>query len=129
MRACSRCSPSSTASGFRSGAKCPAPPARSRRRATCANASIGFPSPTRPPQLVRIIEPVSGLPRITIRFRPTYNYGEPVLHHSIGSNHIRYTGENQVIRLTTDAPLSYIEREAPFVLTRPVHLAFGADEQ
>ncbi len=83
----------------------------------------------RPPQLVRIIEPVSGLPRITIRFRPTYNYGEPVLHHSIGSNHIRYTGENQVIRLTTDAPLSYIEREAPFVLTRPVHLAFGADEQ
>src|SRR5262245_20594527 len=28
----------------------------------------------RPPQLIRIIEPIAGLPRITIRFRPTYNY-------------------------------------------------------
>ena len=82
----------------------------------------------RPPQLMRIIEPLSGLPRITIRFRPACNYGEPIQHHSIGSNHIRYSAENNVIRLTTDAPLSYIERESPFVLTRSVHLAFGADE-
>ncbi len=82
----------------------------------------------RPPQLVRIIEPLAGLPRITIRFRPTSDYGEPVQHHSIGSNHIRFFAGNHVIRLTTDAPLSYIERESPFVLTRPVHLAFGADE-
>jgi GH15 family glucan-1,4-alpha-glucosidase len=82
----------------------------------------------RPPQLVRIIEPLSGLPRITIRFRPTYNYGESIRHHSIGSNHIRFSAENHVIRLTTDAPLSYVERESPFVLTRPVHLVFGADE-
>ena len=29
----------------------------------------------RPPQLFRIIEPISGLPRITIRVRPTSNYG------------------------------------------------------
>src|ERR1700678_4804085 len=29
----------------------------------------------RPPQLFRIIEPIAGLPRITIRFRPTYHYG------------------------------------------------------
>ena len=33
-----------------------------------------------------------------------------------------------MIRLTTDAPLSLIESEAPFVLTRPVHLVFGPDE-
>ena len=30
------------------------------------------------------------------------------------------------IRLTTDAPLSFIERRAPFVLTRPLHLVFGS---
>src|SRR6185503_8678814 len=30
---------------------------------------------TRPPQLVRKIEPVAGLPRITVRFRPTFDYG------------------------------------------------------
>ena len=83
----------------------------------------------RPPQLIRIIEPVAGLPRITIRFRPTHDYGQPFAQRSVGSNHIRYSTSGTVIRLTTDAPLSYIEREAPFVLTRPLHLVFGVDEQ
>jgi GH15 family glucan-1,4-alpha-glucosidase len=83
----------------------------------------------RPPQLVRIIEPVAGLPRITIRFRPAHDYGKPNERYSIGSNHIRYHDGATIIRLTTDAPLSYIEREAPFVLNRPVHLVFGADDQ
>src|SRR3984893_12652008 len=82
----------------------------------------------RPPQLVRIIEPVAGLPRITIRFRPTHDYGHAFTHHSLGSNHIRFLHEGFVIRLTSDAPLSYIEREAPFVLTRPLHLGFGTHE-
>ena len=83
----------------------------------------------RPPQLIRMIEPVAGLPRITIRFRPTHDYGQAFTHHSVGSNHIRFIHESTVIRLTTDAPLSYIESEAPFVLTRPQHLVFGVDER
>ena len=82
----------------------------------------------RPPQLIRIIEPVSGLPRITIRMRPAHSYGEPMTQRSLGSNHIRYSGGDVVIRLTTDAPLSYIDREAPFVLNRTVSLVLGADE-
>ncbi len=82
----------------------------------------------RPPQLVRIIEPVAGMPRITIRFRPTNGYGKPMLSKSIGSNHITFRGSETVIRLTTDAPLSYIDREAPFVLTRPMYLVMGPDE-
>src|SRR4029077_17935451 len=82
----------------------------------------------RPPQLVRIIEPIAGLPRVTIRFRPTHDYGHPFMHHSMGSNHIRFLHEGFVIRLTSDAPLSYIEREATIVLTRPLHLVFGIDE-
>src|SRR5262245_20930424 len=68
----------------------------------------------RPPQVVRIIEPIAGLPRITIRFRPTHDYGHPSVHRSIGSNHIRYVHNSSVVRLTCDAPLSFIEREAPF---------------
>jgi GH15 family glucan-1,4-alpha-glucosidase len=82
----------------------------------------------RPPQLFRIIEPVAGLPRITIRVRPTHGYGQPFVHHSVGSNHIRYHDDDAVVRLTTDAPLSLIESEAPFVVTRPLHLVFGPDE-
>ncbi|HTK80326.1 MAG TPA: glycoside hydrolase family 15 protein [Rhizomicrobium sp.] len=83
---------------------------------------------TRSPQLVRIVEPISGIPRITIRFRPTHNYGEAMPQRSLGSNHIRYWGGETAVRLTTDAPLAYIEKEAPFLLTRPVHLVFGPDE-
>src|SRR3979409_20484 len=83
----------------------------------------------RPPQLIRMIEPVAGLPRVTIRFRPTHDYGHPFARHSAGRNNIRYRDEGTVIRLTTDAPLSYIQSETPFILTRPLHLVFGVDEQ
>ncbi|EAQ34302.1 glycoside hydrolase 15-related protein [Nitrobacter sp. Nb-311A] len=83
----------------------------------------------RPPQLFRIIEPVAGLPRITIRIRPTHAYGKPLARHSMGSNHIRYFEEDgTAIRVTTDAPLALIENETPFVLTRPIYLVFGNDE-
>ena len=82
----------------------------------------------RPPQLFRIVEPLAGMPRVTIRFRPTQNYGEPIARHVPGSNHIRYGAPEPLIRLTTDAPLSYVEHEAPFALTRPVHMVFGSDE-
>ena len=60
------------------------------------------------------------MPRITIRFRPANRYGVPMPFKSIGSNHITFRGADVAIRLTTDAPLSYIDREAPFVLTRPL---------
>jgi GH15 family glucan-1,4-alpha-glucosidase len=82
----------------------------------------------RPPQLIRIVEPLSGLPRITLRMRPTHSYGEPIVQRSSGSNHIRYWGGDIVVRLTTDAPLSYIDREAPFVLNRTISLVLGPDE-
>jgi GH15 family glucan-1,4-alpha-glucosidase len=82
----------------------------------------------RPSQLVRIIEPIAGLPRIVIRFRPTSRYGMPISKKSIGSNHITFHDGNVALRLTTDAPLSYIDREASFVLTRPLHLVMGPDE-
>jgi GH15 family glucan-1,4-alpha-glucosidase len=82
----------------------------------------------RPPQLMRIVEPVSGLPRIALRFRPTHNYGQPVLSRSPGSNHIRYWRDDVPVRLTTDAPISYVENETPFALTRPLHMIFGVDE-
>ena len=79
----------------------------------------------RPPQLMRIIEPVAGMPHITIRLRPAQHYGKPMSRRVAGSNHITY-GEPALIRLTTDAPLSYIEEETRVRLTRPLHLVLGA---
>jgi GH15 family glucan-1,4-alpha-glucosidase len=82
----------------------------------------------RAPQLIRIVERVAGLPRIAIRFRPASGYGHPITNYSLGSNHIRYWDSGTQLRLTTDAPLSYIEGETFFVLSRPLHMVFGADE-
>lgn len=82
----------------------------------------------RPPMLVRRIEPVSGRPRIRIRIRPSFAYGEDAGRTSMGSNHIRYVGADTVLRLTTDAPLSYVTQEAEFGLDRPVSLVLGTDE-
>ena len=81
----------------------------------------------RPPQLMRIIEPVAGLPQITIRLRPCQHYGKRVTRRVTGSNHITY-GEPPLVRLTTDAPLSYIEEETSFALTHRLHLILGPDE-
>ena len=82
----------------------------------------------RPPQIIRRIEPIAGLPRVTIRVRPTDNYGRPTTNIVVGSNHIRYIGGAEVLRLNTDAPLSYIVNEITFPLTRPVNLIFGQDD-
>jgi GH15 family glucan-1,4-alpha-glucosidase len=82
----------------------------------------------RPPQLIRIIEPVAGTPRVCIRVRATHRYGEPVATRTAGSNHMRFWRDEVAMRVTTDVPLSYVESEAAFVLTRPMHMVFGVDE-
>ena len=89
---------------------------------------VRFEREYRPPQIIRRIEPLAGLPRIVIRVRPTHNYGSPTKNFVVGSNHIRYIGGAQVLRLTSDAPLSYIVNEIAFPLTRPVNLIFGQDD-
>jgi len=82
----------------------------------------------RPPQLVRRIEPISGQPRVCVRVRPLFEYGQFAPAVSLGSNHIRYSGATATLRLTCDMPISYLMEETEFVLDRPVNLFIGADE-
>jgi GH15 family glucan-1,4-alpha-glucosidase len=82
----------------------------------------------RPPMLVRRIEPMAGRPRITLRLRPDFDYGARRPQLTSGSNHVRYVGSSAVLRLTTDAPISYILHETEFALDRPLTLIIGADE-
>jgi len=82
----------------------------------------------RPPTLVRLIVPIKGLPRLRVRLRPRFAYGEEIPQLTLGSNHIRYASHSNALRLTTDAALSYLVEETPFVLDRPLHFILGADE-
>jgi GH15 family glucan-1,4-alpha-glucosidase len=82
----------------------------------------------RPQMLVRRVRPLAGTPRICVRLRPSFGYGAfaPAITH--GSNHIRYVSEDRALRLTTNAPVSYVLAETPFLLESDISLVFGADE-
>jgi len=82
----------------------------------------------RPAMLIRRIEPVAGACRLRLRVRPRFDYGRVTPARTQGSNHIRYVSDDMTLRLTTDAPVSYIETETAFALTHPVTLIFGPDE-
>jgi hypothetical protein len=43
----------------------------------------------RPTAFIRLIRPMTGVARITIRLRPTADWGAPA-EHTHGSNHIRF---------------------------------------
>jgi len=82
----------------------------------------------RPTMIVRRIEPLAGSPQVRIRLRPSFDYGarSPELTH--GSHHIRYVGDDQVLRLTTDLAITAIIEEVPFLLEEPATLILGPDE-
>ncbi|MEJ1160312.1 glycoside hydrolase family 15 protein [Prosthecomicrobium sp. N25] len=82
----------------------------------------------RPTLLIRRIQPIRGYPRITVRVRPRFDYGSASPRKVLGSNHVRYAGEAETLRVSTSAPVAYVAREAPFVLTGPVTFVLGTDE-
>ncbi len=82
----------------------------------------------RPSALMRQIVPLSGSPRVTVRLRPTSEYGEGRPDITRGSNHVRYVMPDLTLRLTTDAPVTYVLEEVSFLLETPMSFALGPDE-
>ncbi|NBJ09733.1 glycoside hydrolase family 15 protein [Microvirga arsenatis] len=82
----------------------------------------------RPPMLVRRVQPVKGRPRIRLRLRPHFDWGNCPPGRTRGSNHLRFVGPDYSLRLTTDAPISYVQDERFFVVDRPMSFFFGEDE-
>lgn len=76
----------------------------------------------RPTQLFRIVEPVSGTPRIRVRCEPRLGWSRRTPAALRGSNHIQFEGFASPLRLTTDLPLSYLGGQ-PFALTERRYLA------
>lgn len=82
----------------------------------------------RPHMLVRVIEPLSGACRVRIRIRPLFDYGATNPAVTLGSNHLRYLAANGAMRVTTDAPISYVREECWFSLDHPITLILTPDE-
>lgn len=81
-----------------------------------------------PATLVRRLKRIAGCPRVRVRLRPTANYGARAAEMTAGSNHIRYFTPKLVLRLTTDASITAISQEIPFLLNDQVNLLLGPDE-
>ncbi len=82
----------------------------------------------RPVMIVRIIRPVAGSPRITVRLRPAADYNARRPEITYGSNHVRYLMTTGTMRLTTNAPLAMVRDEIPMVLEGPITMIYGPDE-
>ena len=74
-----------------------------------------------PTQIVRIVEPMSGTPRIRVRCDPCRGWSKQKADQVSGSNHVRYERFAAPLRLTTDIPISYLSGQ-PFALTERRHL-------
>src|SRR3984957_10141970 len=75
----------------------------------------------RPTQLIRIVEPIEGTPRISVVCEPGLGWSKNRPAITQGSHHLRFEGFSSQLRLTTDLPLSYLGGQ-PFSLTGRHHL-------
>ena len=82
----------------------------------------------RPLMLLRRVELFAGHPRIRIRLMPARQYGAEPCVLTRGSNHIRFTGSDVPLRLTTDASITRVLDHSWFMLDRAQHLILGPDE-
>ncbi|MBT8221303.1 MAG: glycoside hydrolase family 15 protein [Bacteroidia bacterium] len=82
----------------------------------------------KPLMLIRKVTPLKGSPRVRIVCNPVGDYGNIIPKVVKGSNHLHYSGLDQDVRLTTNAPLNYIENQQSFVLNKPIFLVltYGA---
>ncbi len=82
----------------------------------------------RPPTIMRRIRHVAGRPIVTVRIKPRMANGAVVPEITRGSNHMRFVGPRQVIRVTTNAPISYLLEERSFRLGDDLWFVLGPDE-
>jgi GH15 family glucan-1,4-alpha-glucosidase len=78
----------------------------------------------RPTQLMRIVEPIEGTPRIEVVCEPRLGWSKSHPSRTQDSHHVRFEGFSSQLRLTTDIPLSYLGGK-PFTLTARHHLVLS----
>jgi GH15 family glucan-1,4-alpha-glucosidase len=82
----------------------------------------------RPLMLMRKIELLEGTPAITVCCQPRGDYGKIIPESVMASNHIRYLNLDQQVRLTTDVPLTYVQKEKSFILDQDRYLVLTYGE-
>ena len=76
----------------------------------------------RPLMLIRKIEPLESTPEIKVVCDPRGEYGALIPEVVLGSSHLRYTGLEEPLRLSTNLSLNYIQEGKSFKLSEPIYL-------
>jgi len=76
----------------------------------------------KPLMLVRKIERLSGNPQVRATCKPVAAYGEKKLQRIQGSNHLKFYGLEDELRLNTNISFSYLLEYQPFVLNETKYL-------
>ena len=82
----------------------------------------------RPASMVRRIEPVSGMPAVTIELVAEKDRGGAEIPYERGVSHVTFKDADCGFRVTTDAPISYVMDQREFVLDRHVSFILGPNE-
>jgi GH15 family glucan-1,4-alpha-glucosidase len=86
----------------------------------------------RPLAVFRIIEPVKGASTIQVRVNPVSGWDKKVVKPVRGNSHLRYHIGNDVMRLITNMPLTYLYETIPFSLTETIYFgltwSFGIED-
>jgi GH15 family glucan-1,4-alpha-glucosidase len=81
----------------------------------------------RPTMLIRIVEPLEGMPRVRVRCDPRLGWSKKEPARIEGSHHVSYEGFARPLRLTTDVPLAYLNGR-PFSLSQSHHMVLAWGE-
>jgi GH15 family glucan-1,4-alpha-glucosidase len=83
----------------------------------------------KPTQIARVLRPVRGMPRVVVRCRPRFDYGQLDPRIVNLGQVVSYQNPDQTasLFLSSDAPITYILGETPFELKESKHfvLAYG----
>ncbi len=82
----------------------------------------------RPVAFVRTVRPVSGAPRLKVTLRVARDYGAVEAETVRGTNHVRFLGGEDGLRLSTDAPVGYVLEGRPYRVESDQHFFLGPDE-
>ncbi len=79
----------------------------------------------RPMSIFRIVEPLRGSPTIKAVCKPVNGWSKEITRPIRGNSHLRFEIRDDVLRLTTTMPLTYLCEETPFPLKEKLYFGLS----
>jgi alpha,alpha-trehalase len=82
-----------------------------------------------PIEIIRIVRPIKGHPRLSVDFDPRPDYARVQPHFVQTTNGIEITGGKAPLLLMSSLPAAYVMNRREFVLNRPIFFALSSGNQ